>query len=57
MAHVVVVRNPAAGRVRRFGVTIPRRYGQQGMPYLARFVTASAFPGLGTRAYGFLATG
>jgi len=46
--------NPPADSVRRFVAYIPRRYGQQGMPFLAQFVTASAFPGLGTRAYGFL---
>lgn len=54
MALVVVVRNPAASVTRRYAATIPRQYHNQGMPYLAKFVTASAFPGLGTRAYGFL---
>lgn len=55
MADVVVVRNPAIGAARRFSAVIPRQYRNHGMPYLARFVTASAYPGLGTRAYGFLA--
>lgn len=54
MAVVTVIRNPSHIAVRRFAATIPRQYRNHGMPYLARFVTASAYPGLGTRAYGFL---
>ena len=54
MAHVTAVRNPIV-TPRRFVGTVRREPLRQGMPYLARFVTASAFPGLGTRAYGFLA--
>lgn len=70
MAHVTVALNPGAETISRYSANIQRvkppqvlqrastvvkrTYGQQGLPYLARFINASAFPGLGTRAYGYL---